>query len=87
MFTLEKEDSAWLEEVGIIIDNPKINGSCAPHDIEIGKTDGHQFVKLCLKDWQHLGALIRIELVKNKTNGSNASVFAEMPNEQFKRLQ
>ncbi len=88
VFTLEKEDSAWLKEVGIIIDNPQgLTAHVRPHDIEIEKLTDANLSNFVLKDWQHLGALIRIELVKNKTNGSNASVFAEMPNEQFKRLQ
>jgi sulfate transport system ATP-binding protein len=30
--------------------------------------------------------LIRLELVKNGSNGSNAPVFAEMPNDRFKQL-
>lgn len=88
VFTLEKDDSAWLKEVGIIIDNPQgLTAHVRPHDIEIEKLTDTNLSNFVLKDWQHLGALIRIELVKNKTNGSNASVFAEMPNEQFKRLQ
>ena len=56
-------------------------------DIIIEKTDNHHTAPATLKDWQHLGALIRIELVKNESNGSDAPVFAEMPNDQFKQLE
>lgn len=88
VFSIAQEDSSWLKDAGIIIDEPK--GSTAhvrPHDIEIEKIPDNNFPTFVLKDWQHLGALIRIELVKNKSNGLNATVYAEMPNDRFKRLQ
>lgn len=88
VFSIEQEDSHWLKEVGILLDEPK--GSTAhvrPQDIEIEKIADLDLSSFILKDWQHLGALIRVELTKNHSNGSNATVFAEMPNDQFKRLQ
>jgi sulfate transport system ATP-binding protein len=57
-----------------------------PHDIIVEKSTADHAAPATLKDWQHLGALIRIELIKNGVNDSAASVFAEMPNDQFKQL-
>jgi sulfate transport system ATP-binding protein len=58
-----------------------------PHDIIIDKSITGKAAPATLKDWQHLGGLIRLELVKNGSNGSTAPVFAEMPNDQFKQLK
>jgi sulfate/thiosulfate transport system ATP-binding protein len=60
-------------------------GRFRPHDIEVSKAT--EKTNITLKDWQHLGALIRIELTKVLPDGNQKAVFAEMPNEQFKRLQ
>jgi len=57
-----------------------------PHDIVIEKSNAEHAAPATVKDWQHLGALIRLELVKNGANGSTAPVIAEMPNDQFKQL-
>lgn len=87
IFSLEHEDSSWLKDAGIIIDEPKgLTAHVRPHDIEIEKLTTNNFSAFVLKDWQHLGALIRVELVNNKSNGSNAIVYAEMPQDRFKRL-
>lgn len=88
IFHLEEQDVDWLQTAGLT--NAQRQGKIAhvrPHDIIIEKSiadtdDGF----VTLKDWQHLGSLIRIELVKNGSNGSAASVYAEMPNDQFRRL-
>lgn len=88
VFHLEEQDVDWLQTAGLT--NAQRQGKIAhvrPHDIIIEKSiadtdDGF----VTLKDWQHLGSLIRIELVKNGSNGSAASVYAEMPNDQFRRL-
>jgi len=61
-----------------------------PHDFEIIKVvndSADNALTATLKDWQHLGALIRIKLAKNGVNGTPETIYAEMPNEQFKRLQ
>jgi sulfate transport system ATP-binding protein len=89
VFYLEEQDVDWLQTAGLT--NAQRQGKIAhvrPHDIIIEKSiadtdDGF----VTLKDWQHLGSLIRIELVKNGSNGSTASVYAEMPNDQFRRLR
>ncbi|MGZ8195466.1 MAG: sulfate/molybdate ABC transporter ATP-binding protein [Methylosarcina sp.] len=88
VFSIEQEDSHWLKEAGILLDEPKgLTAHVRPQDIEIEKIADIDLSSFVLKDWQHLGALIRVELTKNKSNGSNATVFAEMPNDQFKHLQ
>lgn len=84
IFYLEEHDADWLQSAGLT--TPQHQGKIAhvrPHDVVIEKstTDSDAFVTL--KDWQHLGSLIRIELINNN---SAASVYAEMPNEQFRRL-
>ena len=56
-----------------------------PHDIEIKKSEAENAF-ITLKDWQHLGALIRIELTKHLPQGTLKTVYAEMTSEQFKQL-
>lgn len=88
VFELENSDHAtWLSKTGVQIpQQQKKVAHVRPHDIEIEKTVTDNEAGAIIKDWQHLGALIRVELVKNGPNGSAASVFAEMPNDQFNRL-
>ncbi len=88
IFDLEEHDADWLQTAGLPTAHQK--GRVAhvrPHDIVIAKSTADSDAFVTLKDWQHLGSLIRIELVKNSSNGQAASVYAEMPNDQFKRLQ
>jgi sulfate transport system ATP-binding protein len=88
VFDLEEQDSDWLQTAGLSVAHQQ--GKIVhvrPHDIAIEKSSANSDAFVTLKDWQHLGALIRIELVKSGTNGPMASVYAEMPNEQFRRLQ
>ena len=87
IFDLEGHDADWLQTAGLL--TPPNGGKVAhvrPHDIIIEKSEADNTAHATLKDWQHLGGLIRIELVKNGANGSAAPVFAEMPNHQFKQL-
>ena len=87
IFDLDEHDNDWLRNVGII--NANNTGRIAhvrPHDILIEKSNNHQDATATLRDWQHLGALIRLELVKNDRHHSGKPVFAEMPKEQFKAL-
>ncbi|MFA6163598.1 MAG: sulfate ABC transporter ATP-binding protein [Methylobacter sp.] len=88
VFDLDQHDTDWLQAAGLLTQHQ--GGKIAhvrPHDIVIEKSKADSDAFVTLKDWQHLGALIRIELVNNGSNNSAASVFAEMPNDQFKRLQ
>jgi sulfate transport system ATP-binding protein len=88
VFDLKQSDADWLQTAGL---SPTFQqGTIAhvrPHDIVIEKYPANNDAFVTLKDWQHLGALVRIELTKNDPNGLAASVYAEMPNDQFRRLQ
>jgi sulfate/thiosulfate transport system ATP-binding protein len=71
-----------------VIDDPVgIIAHIRPHNIEIEKVAENAESPVTLKDWQHLGSTIRIELFNPQFNGAGASLFAEMPNERFKQLQ
>jgi len=85
-FTLEHHTVYWFKHIGLTISAESKIAHVRPHDIEIVKTANND-TPITLKDWQHLGALIRIELTKNLPNGKPKLVYVEMPNEQFKRLQ
>jgi sulfate transport system ATP-binding protein len=88
VFDLAEHDSDWLQTAGLL--TPNQAGKIAhvrPHDIVIQKSTTENKAPATVKDWQHLGALIRLELVKNGNNESSAPVYAEMPNDQFKELE
>jgi sulfate/thiosulfate transport system ATP-binding protein len=88
IFVLGEHDADWLQTAGL--STPDQEGKVAhvrPHDIIIEKSKTECAAPATLKDWQHLGAMIRLELVKNASNGLVALVFAEMPNDQFKQLK
>ncbi|NOT85435.1 MAG: sulfate ABC transporter ATP-binding protein [Methylococcaceae bacterium] len=88
IFDLDGEGNAWLQTAGLSM--AQVQGKIAhvrPHDIVIEKTKVDSDTWVTLKDWQHLGALIRVELVNNGTTGQSAPVYAEMSNDQFRRLQ
>ena len=87
-FELSHFSSEWFKQVGLVVSNDMTQNSVAhvrPHDIEITKS--FENTPVTLKDWQHLGALIRIELTKHLPDRKQKTVFAEMPNAQFKNLQ
>ena len=89
VIALEKHNTDWLKLSGLVI-APETSANSVhirPHDLEITKSTDDNAASATLKDWQHLGALIRIELAKQGANGSPETLYAEMPNEQFKRLQ
>lgn len=84
IFHLEEQDVDWLQTVGLSMAQQQ--GKIVhvrPHDIMIEKSTAETDAFVVLKDWQHLGSLIRVELVKK---GSTTSVYAEMPNDQFRHL-
>jgi sulfate transport system ATP-binding protein len=88
VFDLDEHDNDWLQTTGLL--TPNQEGKIAhvrPHDIIIEKSKTANAAPATVKDWQHLGGLIRLELVKNGSNGTAAHVFAEMPNDQFKQLK
>jgi len=86
---LQHSDAAWLKTAGIILDEPKgIVAHVRPHNIDIEKAVKGSDSPVTLKDWQHLGATIRIELFNPQINDSAGSIlYAEMPNERFKQLK
>jgi sulfate transport system ATP-binding protein len=87
ILNLEQNDMAWLVSAGITADNR--HGAIAhirPHNIDLQKASANSDSPVLLKDWQHLGATIRIELFNPQVKGGNSSLFAEMPNERFKQL-
>jgi len=87
VFAPDDHDAIWLHSSGLpIADKSGKTAHVRPHDIEVQKADDSTAAHAVLKDWQHLGALIRVELVKNAAQGEQATVYAEMPNEQFRRL-
>lgn len=87
VFHLQKEDSAWLESAGMIIDEPKgVIAHVRPHHIQIERPRGPCTSPIYLKDWQHLGGNIRLELNKDGVNGKATTIYAEMPNERFREL-
>jgi sulfate/thiosulfate transport system ATP-binding protein len=88
VFHLEKDDSAWLKSAGIVLDDPRgITAHVRPHNIAVEKQTENSITPVFLKDWQHLGATIRLELSREGTNGSGKIIYAEMPNEQFRQLE
>jgi sulfate/thiosulfate transport system ATP-binding protein len=87
VFHLKHEDSVWLQSMGIIIDEPKgIVAHVRPHNIGVEKLTEPGSSPVYLKDWQHLGGTIRLELNRDSQNGSATTIYAEMPNEQFREL-
>ncbi len=90
IFTADQVDTSWLKSTGLTFSSPADKVAhihIRPHDIEITKSTDETKASATLKDWQHLGALIRIELIKIDHSHGETVVLAEMPNEQFKRLQ
>lgn len=84
---LEQNGSAWLENAGFEVSQPKgIFAHIRPHNIDIEKVIEPNVSPVILKDWQHLGSTIRIELFNPNLPHANHSLFAEMPNERFKKL-
>jgi sulfate transport system ATP-binding protein len=90
VFSADQIDTTWLKSTGLTLsstDDKVAHIHIRPHDIEIFKSVDHAQASATLKDWQHLGALIRIELIKHDNSKGETVVLAEMPNEQFKQLQ
>ena len=87
VFHLEKDDHSWLKSAGIILDDPKgIVVHVRPHNISVEKNASTAQPPFYLKDWQHLGGTIRLELDSDHAQQNARTIYAEMPNEQFKSL-
>ncbi|MCX7088999.1 MAG: sulfate ABC transporter ATP-binding protein [Methylococcales bacterium] len=91
IFDTAEIDQDWLKTSGLTL--AKTQGQFAhvrPHDIELVKSAdlaAEMGAYAILKDWQHLGSLIRIELAGKGAQPFNQPIYAEMPNERFKQLQ
>ena len=87
VFHLEKGDGDWLKGAGIVLDDAEgITAHVRPHHIGVEKLSDDSTSPIFLKDWQHLGATIRLELSQAGVNGAAKTIYAEMPSDQFKQL-
>lgn len=87
VFHIQDDDHQWLRSTGIIVDDPQgIVAHVRPHNIEVEKAQPTTHTGVSLRDWQHLGGTIRLELQRKASNGSPTTIYAEMPNEQFRNL-
>ncbi len=87
VFHFENGDRDWLRGAGIILDDAEgITAHVRPHHIGIEKLNENASSPIYLKDWQHLGATIRLELCKEGHTGTAKTIYAEMPSDQFKQL-
>lgn len=87
VFDLENEDLLWLQNTsGIVIDKaPGLVAHVRPHDIDVIKAD-NGLSPVILKDWQHLGSTINLELSKSEPNGQERLIYAQMPKDKFQQL-
>ncbi len=86
VFHLENDGDTWLKGSGIVLDNTDgITAHVRPHHIGVEKLDENASSPISLKDWQHLGATIRLELTNDEFKGTSKVIYAEMPSDQFKQ--
>jgi sulfate/thiosulfate transport system ATP-binding protein len=81
----EDSDSEWVRAIGLQDQNGYQVAHVRPHHILVEKSDTKS-APIYLKDWQHMGGFIRLELHHRLRNRSTASVYAELPSDQFKTL-
>ncbi|TSA39989.1 MAG: sulfate ABC transporter ATP-binding protein [Methylococcaceae bacterium] len=87
VFSLQDNESNWLNATGISFDGAKgIIAHVRPHHITVEKRGDAAPTDIVLKDWQHLGATIRLELNRQLPNGKTSTIYAEMPSQQFHEL-
>lgn len=79
--------SQWLQSAGLSANQLSNIAHVRPHNIDIIKVTNADNASAIIKNWQHLGALIRVELVNNASDTETQSIYADMPNEKFKQLQ
>ncbi|PPC89402.1 MAG: sulfate ABC transporter ATP-binding protein [Methylobacter sp.] len=79
----------WLQSIGLGDDaHPGLVAHVRPQHITIEKTPTGLPPSIVLKDWQHLGAITRVELTGTKPDdGLPPVLHVEMPSEHFKQLQ
>jgi len=87
VFHLANAEHSWILGEGLIVDEPKgVVAHVRPHNIEVEKQVDSQSSPIFLEDWQHLGSTIRLELKHQDQHISSPTIYAEMPNEQFRGL-
>lgn len=86
---LHRDSGNWLAQTGLVMpDMARGTAHVRPQDIDISKAvdDVGDHATAIVKDWQHLGALIRIELTQTAPANALKTLYAQMPSEQFKHL-
>ncbi|WP_150047718.1 MULTISPECIES: sulfate/molybdate ABC transporter ATP-binding protein [Methylomonas] len=79
-----RDDAPWLQNIDLAVGDKQGNvAHVRPHHIEVNKAD-HSPIRV--KDWQHLGGFIRLELQREDPSDPNATLYAEVADEQFKTL-
>jgi sulfate transport system ATP-binding protein len=80
---VQQSEHDWLSKTGLEGELGSI-AHIRPQHISVTKTDS-QSSPVIIRDWQHLGAIIRIELFNPLLN-NHSTLHAEMTSEQFKEL-
>ncbi len=81
---VDQAEKVWLSTTGLDGELGSV-AHIRPHHIDLSKAENASQSPVIIKDWQHLGAIIRIELF-NALLPDTKSLFAEMPSEHFKQL-
>jgi sulfate/thiosulfate transport system ATP-binding protein len=88
VIAVDRNDPAWLQAIGLY--QPETHNAAAhvrPHDIELRLPDAPDGGAATVKNWQHLGGTIRVELQKPLAEGNAEPIYTELPYDQFKQLQ
>ena len=81
---MQQPEHDWLTATGIQGDVGSV-AHIRPQHIDLYKVDAESS-PVVIRDWQHLGAIIRIELF-NPLLSNHSTLHAEMPSERFKALE
>lgn len=81
---VQQPEHDWLTATGIQGDVGSV-AHIRPQHIDLYKVDAESS-PVVIRDWQHLGAIIRIELF-NPLLSNHSTLHAEMPSERFKALE
>ena len=84
---LEQNDVVWFNNTGLALDKAKGNvAHIRPHNIDIHKAADNSASAVIIKDWQHLGSVIRVELFNQQIQEKGGNLFAELSTEDFRQL-
>ncbi len=87
IFHIDRDDPGWLADLGLEVDPAK--GAIAhvrPHHIDVERLEPGTDSPVLVKDWQHLGSNIRLELSRPGAARQDSVLFVEMPGERFRAL-